>query len=198
MGRGRLCSGCFPHPVCKVDLIRCLSDKSLMGSVLVEKTEVGRKSRSEVRNAVVGVQIDMLVLHRAPEALDKDVVHLSSFAIHADLNAVCLQDAGEVPAGELRALVGVEDLRPAVFRNCLFQRLGANVCGHGVRQPPRQNLTRGPVHHRHQVGKALGHGDLRDVRTPDFVRSCNGTVAKQVGIHLVLLRLRAEGFNSCC
>jgi hypothetical protein len=198
MGRGRWCSGCFPQPVGEVDLIRCLSGKSLMGALLVKEAKVGLQSRSQIRNAVVGVQVDMLVLHRAPESFDKDVVHPSSFAIHADLDAVCLQDAGEVLAGKLGSLIGVEDLRPAVLCNGLFKRLGAKVRGHGVRQSPRQNLTRGPVHHGHQVGKALGHGDLRDVRTPDFVRSCNGTVAKQVGIHLVLLRLRAEGFNSCC
>jgi hypothetical protein len=93
MGRGRLCSGCFPQPVCEVDLIRCLSGKSLMGPVLVEETKVGLKPRSEVSNAVVGVQVDVLVLHRAPEPFDKDVVHPSSLAVHADLDAVCLQDS---------------------------------------------------------------------------------------------------------
>ena len=59
------------------------------------------------------------------------------------------------------ALVGVEKLRPAAVCNGLFERLGAKVRGHGVRQPPIQDFARGPVHYRHQVGKALGHWDVR-------------------------------------
>jgi hypothetical protein len=182
MGRGRWCSGCLPQPVGEVDLIRCSSGKSLMGALLVKEAKVGLQSRSQIRKAVVGVQVDMLVLYRAPEALDKDVVHPSSFAIHADLDAVCLQDAGEVLAGKLGSLIGVEDLRPSVLCNGLFKRLGAKVRGHGLRQPPRQHSARGLVHHGHQVGKALGHRDVRDIRTPDFIGSCNGRVAKQVGV----------------
>ena len=129
-----------------------------MGTLLVKEAEVGLKPCLQISNAVVGVQVNMLVLHRAPESLDKDVVHPSSFAIHADCNVVRLQDAGELFAGELAPLIGVEDLRPAVGCNGLFKRLGAKVCGHGVRQPPRQNLTRGTVHHRHQIGKPLAMG----------------------------------------
>ena len=153
-----------------------------MGALLVKEAEVSLKPCPQICDAVVGVQINMLVLHRAPEPFNKDVVHPSSFAIHADRNVVRLQDTGELFTGELTPLVGVEDLGPAVFCNGLFQSVGAKVCGHGVRQPPRQDFARGPVHHGYKIGKALGHGDVGDVRTPDLVRSCNGTVAKQVGI----------------
>jgi len=76
-----------------------------MGTLLVKEAEVGLKPLPEISNAVVGVQIDMLVLHRAPESLDKDVVHPPSFAIHADLDRVGLQDASELLAGELSASV---------------------------------------------------------------------------------------------
>jgi len=41
-----------------------------MGSVLVEEAEVGLKPCLQISNAVVGVQINMLVLHRAPEPFD--------------------------------------------------------------------------------------------------------------------------------
>ena len=91
-----------------------------MGTLLVKEAEVGLKPCLQISNAVVGVQVNMLVLHRAPESLDKDVVHPSSFAIHADCNVVRLQDACELFAGELAPLIGVEDLRPAVFCNGLF------------------------------------------------------------------------------
>lgn len=157
-----------------------------MGAFLVKEAEASLKPLPQSSNAVVGVQVDMLVLHRVPEPCDKDVVHPSPLAIHADLDTVDLQDAGELLTGGFTPLVGVEDLKPAVFCNGLFERLSTKICGHCIRQPPRQNLTKGPVYYRHQIGKALAHWDVGDIGTPDFVRSCNGTVVKQVGIHPVL------------
>ena len=57
------------------------------------------------------VQIDRLVFERAPQPLDEDVVHAAAPAIHGDRNLRRLEQTGEVKAGELAALVGVEDLR---------------------------------------------------------------------------------------
>ncbi len=37
--------------------------------------------------------VNMLILDRSPKPFDKHVVHPSAFTIHADLNAVGLQDA---------------------------------------------------------------------------------------------------------
>ena len=71
-----------------------------MGSVLVKEPEVGLKPLPQICDAVVRVQIYMLVLHRAPESFDEDVVHPSTFAIHADRNVVRLQDGGELLTGE--------------------------------------------------------------------------------------------------
>jgi len=63
-----------------------------------------------VRDRVVGAQIDLLVLDRFPQAFDEDVVAPAAFAVHADRDAVRLEQAGERFAGELAALVGVEDI----------------------------------------------------------------------------------------
>jgi len=57
------------------------------------------------------VQIDRLVFERALQPLDEDVVHAAAPAIHGDRNLRRLEQTGEVKAGELAALVGVEDLR---------------------------------------------------------------------------------------
>ena len=54
-------------------------------------------------------QIDPLVLHGPPQALDKDVVVAPPAAIHADLDPVIQQHLSELGAGELRALIGIED-----------------------------------------------------------------------------------------
>ena len=66
-----------------------------------------------VRLEAVGqlVQIDRLVFGPPPQPLDEDVVHAAAPAIHGDRNLRRLEQTGEVKAGELAALVGVEDLR---------------------------------------------------------------------------------------
>ena len=47
------------------------------------------------------VQVDCLVLYRAPQALDEDVVHAAAPAIHGDGHIRVLEHAGAVVAGEL-------------------------------------------------------------------------------------------------
>src|SRR5712675_1486898 len=54
-------------------------------------------------------QVDPFVLHGPPQALDKDVVVAAPASIHADLDPVIPQHRGEFVAGELRALIGIED-----------------------------------------------------------------------------------------
>ena len=54
-----------------------------------------------------------------------------------DLDSSFEQRTGEVHAGELAALVGVENFRLAVFRQGLLPRLDAKRGVHCVRQPPR-------------------------------------------------------------
>jgi hypothetical protein len=45
---------------------------------------------------------------------------------------VFLEQPGELTAGELAALIGVEDLRPAVANNGFPQRVQAEVGGQGI------------------------------------------------------------------
>ncbi len=116
------------------------------------RLECGRPSNrgTGVRHAVVGVQIDLLVLHRPPKALDEDVVPPGAFAVHADRDAMAGEHAGEGRARELAALIGVEDLagpggtltptESAIFlrrtptAEMALPRLGAP---NGVQSPPK-------------------------------------------------------------
>ncbi len=41
------------------------------------------------------------------------VVHAPAPAVHGDRDTRVLEDTGELEAGELAALIGIEDLRPA-------------------------------------------------------------------------------------
>src|SRR3954447_24194084 len=54
-------------------------------------------------------QVDPFVLHGPPQALDKDVVVAPPASIHADLDPVIPQHRGELVAGELGTLIGIED-----------------------------------------------------------------------------------------
>src|SRR5271163_288147 len=69
-------------------------------------------------------QVDSFVLHGPPQALDKDVVVAAPASIHADLDPVIPQHLGELLAGELRALIGIEDAGLAEPGERLAQRLG--------------------------------------------------------------------------
>jgi hypothetical protein len=75
------------------------------------KAEVAADPSAGLGHRRVGVEVDLLIFHRAPEALHKHIVAPAALAVHADRNLLALEDAGEVDAGELAALIGVEDFR---------------------------------------------------------------------------------------
>ena len=68
----------------------------------------------------IALEVDVLVLERSPQSLDEDVVPPSPAAVHRDADLGLSEHAGEVAAGELAALVGVEDLRLAKARQRLL------------------------------------------------------------------------------
>ncbi len=132
------------------------------------------------------VQIDGLVFQRAPQAFDKDVVQAAAPPVHGDRNLRVLEHAGEVEAGELAALVGVEDLGLAVSGHRLVQRLDAEPGIHSVRQPPRQDMARRPIHDRDQVEEPAPYRDIGDVGAPDMIGADYRQVPQQIRINPVL------------
>jgi hypothetical protein len=64
---------------------------------------------------------------RPPQSLDHAVVDPAAFAIHRYLHLGLLELINPVAAGELRSLIGVEDLRRAVFGQGLFQKSASKV-----------------------------------------------------------------------
>jgi len=67
-------------------------------------------------------QIDPFVLHGPPQALDKDIVAAAPASVHADLDPVIPQHLGKLIAGELRALISIEDAGLAEPGEGLAQR----------------------------------------------------------------------------
>ena len=137
--------------------------------------------RPKCRHASICLRISA-----SPKPLDEDVVHAAALAVHADPDAVGLQHAGEVGAGEPAALIGVEDLRPAEPTQRLFQGIDAEVGMQRVRKPPGEHRPRVPVHDRHQVDEALGQRNVGNVTAPDLVDPVDRQAAQQVGILDVL------------
>src|SRR5215212_2789294 len=88
----------------------------------------------------------------------------------------------------LAALIGVEDLRPAVTGERFFQRPDTKRRLHGDRQPPGENPAAEPVDDRGEVDEAARHRDVGDVHRPDLVGPGDRYVAQQVGIDLVTWR----------
>ncbi len=91
-----------------------------MGPLAV--VEVFAERGVELAAVLEGVDVDALVFHASPQALDEDVVVTTPAAVHVDLDAMALEDAGEGIAGELAALIGVEDLGRTVFRQRFVER----------------------------------------------------------------------------
>src|SRR5208282_3407794 len=139
---------------------------------------------ARLADAVVSVQIDLLVFDRSPDALDEDVVAPRALAIHADGDSVCDKHAGEGGAGELTSLIGVENLRCAVFGQRFLQRLDAELRLHGDREPPGQNPAAEPVDDGGEIDEAARHRDVGDVHRPDLVGTSDLQPAQKIGENL--------------
>ena len=94
-----------------------------MWSSSIVEVQVKTDRSTGLGDAVVSSQIHLLVFDAAPQAFDEDVVPPGALAVHADRDAVLDQHAGECGAGELRALVRIEDLRLAVTSKSILERL---------------------------------------------------------------------------
>lgn len=134
----------------------------------------GRKAAGDL------VQASRFVFERAPQPLDEDVVHAPAAAVDRDADPVRLQAAREDHAGELAALVGVDDRRRAAARQGLLRRFRTEAHIQRVRQPPSQHVAARPVHGRHRIEEAAAHRDASDVGAPDEVRPLDRQAAQQI------------------
>ena len=80
----------------------------LVQTLAIVKVQPAADATARVRDRRIGLDVDVLLFQAAPQTLDKDVVEVTAFAIHADADATRGQHAGECGTGELHALIGVE------------------------------------------------------------------------------------------
>ena len=107
-----------------------------MRSLAVIEVQIPADRCARLADAVVGPEIDLFVFDRAPEPLDEDIVPPCALAVHADRDGVIQQHAGEHGAGELAALVGIENLGPGVPGERFLDRLKAECDFHRDRNTP--------------------------------------------------------------
>lgn len=192
-------SGRFGH--CRqrreVLAVRRLSGVGLVRPRGVVKAQVAANAFARLAHSVVGVQVDLFVLHAAPQPLDEHGVPPAAATAHADGDALALEPLGEHHAGELQTLVGVENLRLAVTRDRLVEHAHAEVRFHRHRHVPGQDLAAMPVNDRGQIHEAARHRDVVQVHRPDLVRALDRQAAQQVrvdhtccGCRLLVLGLR--------
>jgi hypothetical protein len=118
-------------------------------------------------------QIHIFIFDAAPELFNKDIVDPVAFTVHADLDAIGVERAGKFVAGELTALIRIENIRCPVTCDHFLQGFYAKAGVHRVRQAPAQYFATMPVHHCHQIEKALGLGNITDIGRPHQVRPGN-------------------------
>src|SRR6202040_853198 len=118
---------------CFVGLARRAIGQALVLALLVIEAEPGADAGLRLGDAGIGVEVDLLIFEAPPQPLDEDVVHVAALAVHADGDPVALQGAGEVVAGELAALVGVEDLGAAVQQERFLESLDTELRAERVR-----------------------------------------------------------------
>ena len=76
---------------------------------------------------IKGLQVNALLFHTSPEALDKNIIPIATLAIHADPHAMFAQHTCKGLTGELTALISVEDVRFAIACQSLLQCINTKV-----------------------------------------------------------------------
>ncbi len=91
-----------------------------MGPVLVVVVDERLEPVAQGVAALGRVDIDVVVLDRAPEPFDEHVVDRPADTVHRDGDLGVKEHLDERVSGELRFLIGVEDLGCAIERERLF------------------------------------------------------------------------------
>src|SRR5580704_2854143 len=121
MASGGQCRRC--HRLAEVSLIRCSPAERLMRTSQIIPVEELAKAALLFDAVGRWAQVDPFVLHSPPQALDEDVVVAAPASVRADRDPMIRQHLGELIAGELRALISIEDGGLAEPGEGLAQRL---------------------------------------------------------------------------
>ena len=130
-----------------------------MGPQAIIEIQISAEGSPRDADAVVGMQINLLVFDRFPNALDENIVAPGTLAVHADRDLAGDQNAREGFARELAALVGIENPRRPMFRQGLFQRFDTEGGFHRDRDAMAEHPPAEPVDDGGQVNETARHRD---------------------------------------
>ena len=156
----------------------------LMGTFLIIEQEVVAQAPHGLFDAIILVEIHLLVFQRTPQALDENVVESPPSAVHTDGHAMSFQDADKGLGRELGTLIRVEYLRLGNAQG-MVQPLYAEFYVQGDRDCPSYDVTAEPIQNRHEVDKATPHAYVSDIRCPYLVRPIDDEPFEQERVFLV-------------
>jgi len=162
-----------------------------MESFGIVEGEICTQSLGGLGHGLVVLEIDFFILDASPESLHEDVIPAPPSSIPTDTDAFLFEEVGEIFAGELRALIAVEDIRLGVPERSLHGR-DAEEAVQGVGEFPGEHVPAEPVHYSHQIDKAVLQPDVGDVGTPHLVGTLYGHGFEQIGISLGRLSRPAQ------
>lgn len=126
-----------------------------MRTLAIVKAEVRPQIVQRVWWVAVILEIDVFVFDGSPQPLDENIVEGASPAIHADQDILGFESSGKCVAGELRTLIGVENVGRTMPQGMVESR-AAKCRVQARRDFPTQYVTAEPVHDRDQLVDGLG------------------------------------------
>ena len=97
----------------EVDLGRRAVTESFVNPLPIVESKVILQVLDGFGHMLVIFEVYLFVFYRPPQSFDEHIVDGTAAPIHADHDTVMVETARELRARELRALIGIEDLRMA-------------------------------------------------------------------------------------
>ena len=163
-------------------LVRRLAVKRLMRPGLIVERPVALQALVGRIDGVVRVHIDLLVFNALPQSLDEHVVSPTPFSVHADLDAVAGEPLGELLAGKLASLIGIEDFWRAIAAHGVLHRVQREISRERGGESPGQHPATGPVKNREERDEAPCHRNVGDIRRPDVIGTTDRQIAEEIRI----------------
>lgn len=127
-------------------------------------------------------QVGFLILEGTEPALDLDIVSPTALAIHTLAYMVLHKKLFVFLAGELTALIRVQDSGLAT-RNAFLQASIQALVSSVSSQLPPDDTTAVPVNDSCQVQESVLHWNVGDVDGPRLIRTCYISIPKQIRDH---------------
>src|SRR3989339_1259647 len=99
---------------------------------MVVEVEIFRQPFLRLCDSFVPFQIHVLILHAAPQALNKYIVKRPAASVHTDGYVLCRQPPYKLLAGKLTALITIEYFGNTVQPKRLVKRIAAKTAVHSV------------------------------------------------------------------